>query len=324
MGRPASFDLLRPEDRLLPAKATLRIHMPTPANANAPQFRGAAPDDPDKEDDLTYDVGNLACFDTHPISLQEVNAQGGLSSVDKFLIKHARDNAQLLFNQIFNLETEASDVGRLAVLPEGETPLPRYRPVPKPKPETKWQKFAKEKGIKNKKRERMLWDEQKKEWRPRYGYQRANDETRDWAIEVGPNDNPYEDPFQARKVAKKERILKNKLKQLGNIERAAGKKVPHGLKPNLADTGAHVGGGNNRKGGKGVKRKSGLMGLGDRTSEALKDAQRSSASMGRFDQKLKNEKKLKRGGKRRKKLSVTNTSDEKTQAKKILERVLMG
>ena len=105
----------------MPAKATLRIHMPTPANANAPQFRGAAPDDPDKEDDLTYDVGNLACFDTHPISLQEVNAQGGLSSVDKFLIKHARDNAQLLFNQIFNLETEASDVGRLAVLPEGET-----------------------------------------------------------------------------------------------------------------------------------------------------------------------------------------------------------
>ena len=76
-------------------------------------------------------------------------------------------------------------------------------------------------------------------------------------------------------MAKKERILKNKLKQLGNIERAAGKKVPHGLKPNLADTGAHVGGGNNRKGGKGAKRKSGLMGLGDRTSEALKDAQRS-------------------------------------------------
>ena len=73
------------EDRLtLPAKAKLRIHMPTPANANAPQFRGAAPDDPDKEDDLTYDVGNLACFDTHPISLQEVNAQGGLSTSTSF------------------------------------------------------------------------------------------------------------------------------------------------------------------------------------------------------------------------------------------------
>ena len=80
----------------------------------------------------------------------------------------------------------------------------------------------------------MLWDEQKKEWRPRYGYQRANDETRDWAIEVGPNDNPYEDPFQARKVAKKEQDFReNKLKQLGNIERAARQKVPHGLKTQL-------------------------------------------------------------------------------------------
>ena len=34
--------------------------------------------------------------------------------------------------------------------------------------------------------------------------------------------------------------------------------------------------------------------------------------------------KLNRGGKRRKKLSVTNTMDEKAQAQKILERVLMS
>ena len=81
---------------------------------------------------------------------------------------------------------------------------------------------------------------------------------------------------------------------------------------------------NRKKGGKGVKRKSGLIGLGDRTTEALRDAQRSSASMGKFDTKLKHEKKLNRGGKRRKKLSVTNTMDEKAQAQKILERVLMS
>jgi regulator of ribosome biosynthesis len=303
--------------------------------ASPPKFRTAAPDDQEKEDDLRYDLGNLAAFDTHPISLQDVNANGGISNINNFLIKHARDNAQLLYNQIFNLDSESSDVGRLVLLPESETPLPRFRPVPKPKPETKWEKFAKEKGIKNKKRERMLWDEEKKEWRPRYGYQRANDEMRDWAIEVGPNDNPYEDPFQARKVAKKERILKNKLKQLGNLERAAGTKVPHGLKANLSkDNGINLLKGNNsrnntnsngsKKMGKGIKRKSGLIGLGDRTNEALKDAQRSSASMGKFDNKLKHEKKMNRGGKRRKKLSVTNTIDDKTQARKILERVLMA
>ena len=113
-------------------------------------FRTATVDDTEKEDDLTYDLGNLAAFDTHPISMQDINANGGLSNIDTFLIKHARDNAQLLFNQIFNLDTESSDVGRLVILPEGETPIPRHRPVPKPKPETKWEKFAKEKGIKNK------------------------------------------------------------------------------------------------------------------------------------------------------------------------------
>lgn len=42
-----------------------------------------------------------------------------------------RDNAQLLFNRIFELPTELlpHDVGKLAVLPTGTTPLPREKPV---------------------------------------------------------------------------------------------------------------------------------------------------------------------------------------------------
>lgn len=42
-----------------------------------------------------------------------------------------RDNAQLLFNRIFELPTELlpHDVGKLAVLPAGTTPLPREKPV---------------------------------------------------------------------------------------------------------------------------------------------------------------------------------------------------
>lgn len=36
---------------------------------------------------------------------------------------------------------------------------------------TTWEKFAKEKGIKKRKRsERMEWDEKAKAWRPRWGY----------------------------------------------------------------------------------------------------------------------------------------------------------
>ena len=29
-----------------------------------------------------------------------------------------------------------------------------------------------------------MWDEEAKEWRPRWGYKRANDSTKDWCIEV--------------------------------------------------------------------------------------------------------------------------------------------
>lgn len=48
--------------------------------------------------------------------------------------------------------------------------MPREKHVPVAKPMTRWQKFALEKGITKQKRERMVWDEDKKEWRPRHGY----------------------------------------------------------------------------------------------------------------------------------------------------------
>lgn len=56
-------------------------------------------------------------------------------------------------------------------MPKGKTILPRQKPVPQPRPMTTWEKFAKEKGIKKRKRsERMEWDEKAKAWRPRWGY----------------------------------------------------------------------------------------------------------------------------------------------------------
>ena len=279
------------------------------ASSSSTKLRPALPDDPNKTDDLEYDLGNLMAFDSHPIDPKALHSA---QNKELFLRAHARDNAQLLFNRIFQLETVKSDVGMLALLPTPTTPIPRHKPAPKKKPETRWEKFAREKGIKNKKRERMVWDEQKKEWAPRYGYKRANDELRDWAIEVGPTDDPYQDPFQKRRMEKKERILKNKLKQLGNQDRASGRKVPHGLKPNLAAQ--------DQRGSKGSRRN--RIGLGQSTNEALVDSQRSSASMGKFDKKLKGEKQPNRGGKRRKKLGVTNTRDESAMARKILDRVL--
>lgn len=58
----------------------------------------------------------------------------------------------------------------------------RAKPIPEAKKETKWEKFAKEKGIQKKKRARMIWDEQTNEWRPRWGYKRANGGIEDMPI----------------------------------------------------------------------------------------------------------------------------------------------
>jgi regulator of ribosome biosynthesis len=55
-------------------------------------------------------------------------------------------------------------------LPAPTTTLPREKPLPKPKEETRWEKFAKEKGIVKRKRERMVFDETAQEWKPRFGF----------------------------------------------------------------------------------------------------------------------------------------------------------
>lgn len=52
----------------------------------------------------------------------------------------------------------------VATLPKPEYILPRSRVIPKPKPLTKWQQFAKEKGIQTKKKSKskLKWDEELK------------------------------------------------------------------------------------------------------------------------------------------------------------------
>ena len=56
--------------------------------------------------------------------------------------------------------------------------------VPAAKKKTRWEEYAQKKGINKRKKGRMEWDDAAKEWRPRWGYKRANDVTKDWVIEV--------------------------------------------------------------------------------------------------------------------------------------------
>ena len=137
------------------------------ASEIAPKAYLPAVDVLDKEDDLVYDLGNICALDVHPLQSSSLKGDGK----DNYLLSTARDNAQLLVNKLFQLPVEKDPaVGAVGVLPPGTTPIPREKHVPEAKPLTKWEKFAKEKGIKNVKKSRKVYNEETKDFMPAFGY----------------------------------------------------------------------------------------------------------------------------------------------------------
>lgn len=144
-----------------------------------------------------------------------------------YLLNLTRDNTQLLLNKIWELSTERVEEAIVVKLPPARTVLPRMKPVPRPKPLTKWQQFAKEKGIQKKKKSKLSWDEQLQKWVPLYGFKRAKAQgEKDWLLEVPQNADPMEDQFAKRIETKSEKVAKNELQRLRNIARARKVKIP--------------------------------------------------------------------------------------------------
>ncbi|XP_064189073.1 ribosome biogenesis regulatory protein homolog [Anguilla rostrata] len=225
-----------------------------------------------KELDLEFDLGNMLALDKNPVNIREFREK----NKDEFLRSLARDNTQLLINEIWKLPTERVDEVIVAKLPETTTRLPREKPPPKPRPPTKWEEFAKLKGIQNKKKTNLVWDDVHKEWKRRWGYKRAKDDTKEWLLEVPETADPNEDQFAKRNKAKKERVAKNELNRLRNIARAQKIKVPGiGLAPT------------------GQQSKSDL-------EKAVHVAKMSTASVGKFQDRLPKEKAPRNTGKKRK------------------------
>ncbi|XP_054893611.1 ribosome biogenesis regulatory protein homolog [Poeciliopsis prolifica] len=225
-----------------------------------------------KELDLEFDVGNLLACDKNRVEPCDFREK----KRDEFLRALARDNTQLLINEIWKLPTERVEEVIVAKLPEQTTRLPREKPPPKPKAPTKWEQFAKLKGIQKKKKTNLVWDETAKEWRRRWGYKRAKDDTKDWLIEVPETADPNEDQFAKRIKAKKERVAKNELNRLRNIARAQKVKTPgEGLLPKAQQS-------------------------KDELVKAVSVAKTSTASVGRFQDRLPKEKPPKNSGKKRK------------------------
>ncbi|KAK5640683.1 hypothetical protein RI129_009230 [Pyrocoelia pectoralis] len=176
----------------------------------------------DKHLQLEYDVGTLLAVDSNNLNLKTL-----MDNENEYLLKLSRDNVQLLFNEIWKLPTDRIDESIVAKLPQSNYIVPRSRALPKPKPLTKWEQFAKLKGIKKNKKTKQSWDEQLNKWVPLYGYKRAQAEKeKDWVLEVPATSDPMEDQFLKKKTGKRENIAKNEFQRLRNVAKSRNIKVP--------------------------------------------------------------------------------------------------
>eukprot|EP00327_Prymnesium_parvum_P018752 CAMPEP_0113265360 /NCGR_PEP_ID=MMETSP0008_2-20120614/19457_1 /TAXON_ID=97485 /ORGANISM="Prymnesium parvum" /LENGTH=279 /DNA_ID=CAMNT_0000114167 /DNA_START=27 /DNA_END=866 /DNA_ORIENTATION=+ /assembly_acc=CAM_ASM_000153 len=201
---------------------------------------------------------------------------------------------QLLSNKLYELLHAAHDKGAIP-LPPPQFPLPREKPVPEAVPLTRWERFAKEKGIVKKKRSKMVWDEATQLWAPRYGFGRANnpkESTSDWLVEAKPGDDGSVDPFEAKADERKMRLSKQKKQEERNRLEAAHAASSRSSAINLQKD----------------ERRQYL-------SHSIAAAQVSTASAGRFDKTVANEP-SKNKGKRQHYETATSSDDLRRDAQR--------
>lgn len=116
---------------------------------------------------VQYDLGHLMLQDQNEFPAAEYKKKG-----DAFIDERARDLTQLFINHIWSQSRDSEDRD-LVPLPENQMRLPRNLEYVT-RPETKWEKFSKKKGIVKKKKDSLVWDEEDKKWKPRYGYRGIN------------------------------------------------------------------------------------------------------------------------------------------------------
>ncbi|XP_034247896.1 ribosome biogenesis regulatory protein homolog [Thrips palmi] len=176
----------------------------------------------EKHLEVDLDPGNLLAFDTNEVEVAKLR-----SNSEEYLKNLTRDNVQILLNKVWELPTRRVEECVVVELPKPSYIIPRSLPVPKPREPTKWEKFAKEKGIVKTKKSKLQWDEVLKKWIPRFGYKKAAAEKeKDWVIELKGNDDPMEDQFEKKKKIKRENVAKNELQRMRNIAAARKIKVP--------------------------------------------------------------------------------------------------
>lgn len=235
----------------------------------------------EEEAHMLHDLGNLMMVDTHSFD--------GLN--DSEVLSKANKNFEGMLKALIALKdkSEAKDFDSPILevaLPPKMLEFPRQKPIPKPKPLTKWEKFRVNKGLRpHQKKPRLVYDEITKSWVPRFGF-KSKKHIEDAATGIVEDSTGVplseRDPFDERVRQKKLRVQKQKLREVKNKLAIA----------------------------KSEKAK-------EEIGEALKIAQRSTASMGKFDKRAKSEKPPK-PQKEKIDASKWNVKDEKKRGLEIL------
>lgn len=222
-----------------------------------------------------------------------------------------RDNVQLLVNKVFALKREDTDEGPVVIVPpEDGFRLPRQRPVPKVKEKTRWERFMQEKGMTKRKRSSLVFDEVSGDWKRRYGYKSAksSEDKANGIMEVKAGQDSMASPFEKKKAEHKLLAARQKMREVRNRVEAAGgrlKAAAPDLEKGMRSNGASV-----KRGPEGLK-------------EALRRAQISSASFGKFDRVAPNEA-TNLQPKRRKVVAHRTVGEEKDRYLKAAGKVLSG
>lgn len=265
-----------------------------------------------KNSSFEVDLGNLMAFDSHH---SYYPSQQSRVELVKECLQKGTELVQAIADSLFILPSTQDVEGPLVHLPAPSTRLPREKHLPRPKPPTKWDEFAKKKGIIKRNKDKQVYDDQSGTWKRRHGYDRANDEEAIPIIEAKPTDDPDEDPFAKRKENKRGRVDKNEKNRIQNLKNAA----KFGALPShvqlaatsLPITGTHV---PQKKVTK------------DELGSVAGFASTATASGGKFDKKLPGEKPPKHKGKNRKFLPVAEGtgvgSKEREQTENILNKIM--
>ncbi|PGG96522.1 hypothetical protein GX51_07794 [Blastomyces parvus] len=197
----------------------------------------------EKPTPYTFDLGHLLALDPNPFTIPNN------TSLNAALTSTARDGAQCLLNQLLTTcpITATPRDGILLSLPPRNTLLPRFKPLPTPKTPTKWELFARKKGIgkynktlgsgggsaEAERRKKLVYDQASGEWVPRWGYKGKNKsgET-DWLVEVDEKMWKKEEGLSSEgkgirgegRRERVERMRRNERRMKANQRRAGGAK----------------------------------------------------------------------------------------------------